>query len=159
MLKTPKPNVSNVTQQNNMAYENLPFYRQQAWYIVKVRKLLHLKFKSHNRGQNSLEQMSFALKDSFPACKLLPSTANAPLPHCNVGCLRKTYLSTHLCHFHPRSTLQWGGGISTQNFLQRRSVSVHDCSFHEQKHITSHKMNSTWVNGLVFDLFAKKQEI
>ena len=33
-----------------------------------------------NRGQNSLGQMFFALKEAFPVCKLLPFTANAPLP-------------------------------------------------------------------------------
>ena len=41
---------------------------------------------SDNRGQNSLGQMFFALKEAFPVCKLLPFTANAPSPHCNVGC-------------------------------------------------------------------------
>ena len=35
---------------------------------------------TYNRGQNSLGQMSFALKEAFPVCELLPFTANAPLP-------------------------------------------------------------------------------
>ena len=35
---------------------------------------------TYNRGQNSLGQMFFALKETFPVCKLLPFTANAPPP-------------------------------------------------------------------------------
>ena len=54
------------------------------------------EFETYNRRQNSLEHMSFALKEAFPVRKLLPFTANAPFPHCNVGCWKKTYLSTHL---------------------------------------------------------------
>ena len=35
---------------------------------------------NNNRRKNSMGQMSFALKEAFPVCKLLPFTANAPLP-------------------------------------------------------------------------------
>ena len=40
---------------------------------------LHSALQSYNPGQNLLGQMFFALKEAFPACKLLPFTANAPL--------------------------------------------------------------------------------
>ena len=74
--------------------------------------------RNYNRGQNSLVQMSFALKEAFPVCKLLPFTANAP-PHCNVGRWKKTNSSMTLSSaLNIAMRGNRGGGISTRNFLQ-----------------------------------------
>ena len=80
---------------------------------------------SCNRGQNSLGQMSFALKEAFPARKLLSSTANTPSPHYNVGCLKRTYLSTHLDIFISVQDCngEWGGGCQLEISSKMRSVS------------------------------------
>ncbi len=42
VLKTPMPSTSAVNQQNNNSYDNTPFYRQQAWMIVKVGFILEV---------------------------------------------------------------------------------------------------------------------
>ena len=66
---------------NYLSLKFYKFYNLHQIFIKVSPQFQHQGFDgSYNRGQNSLRQMSFAEKEAFPACKLLPSTANAPLP-------------------------------------------------------------------------------
>ena len=66
--------------------------------------------RSHNRGQNLLGHMSFALKEAFPVCKLLPFTANAPLPPLQCWLLEEDILVNSFMTFSSAFNIAMGGG-------------------------------------------------
>ena len=84
---------------------------------------IYLKFFTHknvyggiqiqillDRGQNSLGQMFFALKEAFPVCKLLPFTANAPLPPLQCWLLKEDILVNSSMKFSSAFNIAMGGG-------------------------------------------------
>ena len=109
---------------------------------------------SYNRGQNSLGQMFFALKEAFPVCKLLPFTANAPLPPIAMLVAERR----HTCQLIYEIFISfqhcnggWGGGISTQNFLQNTKCImsfVRDCSPWNQVACWLDPVKIRWYKGL-----------
>ena len=65
---------------------------------------------SYNRGQNSLGQMFFALKEAFLVCKLLPFTANAPLPPLQCWLQKEDILVNSSMKFSSAFNIAMGGG-------------------------------------------------
>ena len=65
---------------------------------------------TYNHGQNSLGQMFFALKEAFPVCKLLPFTANAPLPPLQCWLLKEDMLVNSSMKFSSAFNIAMGGG-------------------------------------------------
>ena len=76
--------------------------------------------------------MFFALKEAFPLCKLLPFTANAPLPPLQCWLLKEDILVNSYMKFSSAFNIAMGGGggISTRNFFQNTKCImsfVRDC--------------------------------
>ena len=64
----------------------------------------------YNRGQNLLRHMSFALKEAFSVRKLLPFTANAPLPPLQFWFLEEDMLVNSSMTFSSAFNIAMGGG-------------------------------------------------
>ena len=73
-----------------------------------------VQLPSHNRGQNSLGQMFFALKEAFPVCKLLPFTANAPLPPWQCWLLKEDILVNSSMKFSSAFNIAMGGDLNSK---------------------------------------------
>ena len=77
--------------------------------------------------------MIFALKEAFPVRKLLPFTANAPLPSMQCWLLEADILVNSSMTFSSAFNIAMGdgGGTPTRNFLQNTKCFmsfVRDCS-------------------------------
>ena len=125
-------------------------------------------FVSYNRGQNSLGQMFFSLKEAFPVCKLLPFTANTPLPPIAMLVAERR----HTCQLIYEVFISFqhcnggvGGGISTRNFFQNTKCImsfVRDC-LKGLKTSGAHNSKTGYDNKLkfseLFRLHSRYQEV
>ena len=66
---------------------------------------------TYNRGQNSLGNMSFALKEAFPVRKLRPFSANAPSPQLQCWLLEEDILVNSSMTFSSASNIAMGEGV------------------------------------------------
>ena len=130
-------------------FGRISILQRSSWWFLQVSHLTYLvflafkgfqfissqfpSFRTHNRGQNSLGHMRSALKEAFPVCKLLPLTANAPLPPAAMLVDGRGHIFNSSMTFSSAFNIAMGGwGISTRNFPQNTKgvlSFVRDCSY------------------------------